>query len=398
MTSWPGCGASSGERSIGHTGTLDPRATGLLPLVLGRATRLASLVGGGDKTYDATIRLGFATDTDDADGHAARREPSGTCPACGGGRGGAGAISSARSTNCRRITRPRKCRATARTTSPARRGPVDLKPVPVTVLALEGLDVEGDRVRVRVTSTSGFYVRSLARDLGAALGCGGHLRRAPADPQRGLRRRRTPCRSDEAERLGRAVADRLVSPAEALPDLPSVRLTDAGLNRAVHGNPLGPEHLEGRWIPAAGVAPGPVRVLAGDGRLVALAHAARRRFASGRRPRITSDPCGRRAWRSLYDGGPVTHPARSGSFVEGTNVLTNERKTEVIGVYRTHDADTGSPEVQVALLSERINYLTEHFKTHVKDHHSRRGLLKLVGQRRRLLDYLKRKDADRYAS
>ena len=78
-------------------------------------------------------------------------------------------------------------------------------------------------------------------------------------------------------------------------------------------------------------------------------------------------------------------------------MLTNERKTEVIGTYRTHGADTGSPEVQVALLSERINYLTEHFKTHVKDHHSRRGLLKLVGQRRRLLDYLKRKDADRYA-
>ena len=77
-------------------------------------------------------------------------------------------------------------------------------------------------------------------------------------------------------------------------------------------------------------------------------------------------------------------------------MLSNERKTEVIGTYRTHDGDTGSPEVQVALLSERINYLTEHFKTHVKDHHSRRGLLKLVGQRRRLLDYLKRKDAERY--
>ncbi len=78
-------------------------------------------------------------------------------------------------------------------------------------------------------------------------------------------------------------------------------------------------------------------------------------------------------------------------------MLTNDRKTEVIGAYRTHESDTGSPEVQVAILSERINYLTEHFKTHVKDHHSRRGLLKLVGQRRRLLDYLKRKDADRYA-
>jgi len=78
-------------------------------------------------------------------------------------------------------------------------------------------------------------------------------------------------------------------------------------------------------------------------------------------------------------------------------VLTNERKNEVIGSFRTHDSDTGSPEVQVALLSERINYLTDHFKTHVKDHHSRRGLLQLVQQRRKLLDYLKRKDLNRYA-
>jgi small subunit ribosomal protein S15 len=77
--------------------------------------------------------------------------------------------------------------------------------------------------------------------------------------------------------------------------------------------------------------------------------------------------------------------------------LTKDRKTEVIGSYRTHESDTGSPEVQVAILSERINYLTEHFKTHAKDHHSRRVLLKLVGQRRRLLDYLKQKDAERYA-
>jgi small subunit ribosomal protein S15 len=80
----------------------------------------------------------------------------------------------------------------------------------------------------------------------------------------------------------------------------------------------------------------------------------------------------------------------------GDVTLSKERKTEIIGSYQTHDADTGSPEVQVAILSERINYLTEHFKTHAKDHHSRRGLLKLVGQRRRLLDYLKGKDADRY--
>ena len=84
--------------------------------------------------------------------------------------------------------------------------------------------------------------------------------------------------------------------------------------------------------------------------------------------------------------------------VRGGNVaLTKDKKVAVIGEYKTHASDTGSPEVQVALLSERITYLTEHFKSHAKDHHSRRGLLKLVGQRRRLLDYLKSKDSERYA-
>jgi small subunit ribosomal protein S15 len=76
--------------------------------------------------------------------------------------------------------------------------------------------------------------------------------------------------------------------------------------------------------------------------------------------------------------------------------LTKEKKTGLIGAYQLHGTDTGSPEVQIAILSERIGYLTEHFKTHAKDHHSRRGLLKMVGQRRRLLDYLKKKDVDRY--
>ena len=76
--------------------------------------------------------------------------------------------------------------------------------------------------------------------------------------------------------------------------------------------------------------------------------------------------------------------------------LTREAKTLIVDTYRTHNTDTGSPEVQVAILSERINYLTEHFKVHAKDHHSRRGLLKMVGKRRRLLDYLKSKDINRY--
>jgi small subunit ribosomal protein S15 len=76
--------------------------------------------------------------------------------------------------------------------------------------------------------------------------------------------------------------------------------------------------------------------------------------------------------------------------------LSKVQKTTIIQGHQTHGSDTGSPEVQIAILSERITYLTEHFKAHAKDHHSRRGLMMLVGQRRRLLDYLKTKDVKRY--
>lgn len=76
--------------------------------------------------------------------------------------------------------------------------------------------------------------------------------------------------------------------------------------------------------------------------------------------------------------------------------VTRDQKQEIIEHHRVHENDTGSPEIQIALLTERINQLTEHFKTHKKDHHSRRGLLKMVGKRRRLLEYLKSKGVDRY--
>jgi small subunit ribosomal protein S15 len=84
--------------------------------------------------------------------------------------------------------------------------------------------------------------------------------------------------------------------------------------------------------------------------------------------------------------------------VEDRLSLTVEKKTGIVESYRTHQNDTGSPEVQIAILSEKITYLTEHFKVHAKDHHSRRGLLRMVGKRRRLLDYLKEKDIARYKS
>jgi small subunit ribosomal protein S15 len=76
--------------------------------------------------------------------------------------------------------------------------------------------------------------------------------------------------------------------------------------------------------------------------------------------------------------------------------LTQERKNELIGQYKVHESDTGSPEVQIAILTEKINYLNDHLRTHKKDHHSRRGLLKMVGQRRNLLTYLRDNDIQRY--
>ncbi len=79
-------------------------------------------------------------------------------------------------------------------------------------------------------------------------------------------------------------------------------------------------------------------------------------------------------------------------------MMTKDKKTQLIQDFKKKEGDTGSPEVQVALVTERINYLTEHFKSHPKDHDSRRGLLKLVGQRRRLLDFLKKNDVNRYAT
>jgi small subunit ribosomal protein S15 len=93
----------------------------------------------------------------------------------------------------------------------------------------------------------------------------------------------------------------------------------------------------------------------------------------------------------------LASPVADREIEEASRVtLSTEQKTGIITTHRTHESDTGSPQVQIAILSERINYLTEHFKTHAKDHHSRRGLMMLVGQRRRLLDYLKGKDAKQY--
>ncbi|WP_280137351.1 30S ribosomal protein S15 [Aureimonas sp. AU4] len=109
---------------------------------------------------------------------------------------------------------------------------------------------------------------------------------------------------------------------------------------------------------------------------------------------------GSRALSVHGPGWPTSRPGRltDPSFKKGENPMsiTPERKAELLKEYATKEGDTGSPEVQVALLSERISNLTEHFKDHKKDNHSRRGLLKMVSQRRRLLDYLKDREEERY--
>jgi tRNA pseudouridine55 synthase len=260
------------QRSIGHTGTLDPLASGLLPLVVGRATRLASLLSGADKTYEATIRLGFGTDTDDSLGAPVAGDW-GPVPEAAAG---AAALEAFRGTYDQMPPRHSAKRvAGEKAYTLARQAkPVELKPVPVSVRELIWIGFAPPELRIRVRAAAGFYVRSLARDLGSALGCGGHLT--------ALRRiasgsftidRALPL--DEAERLGAGLADRLIAPSDALPHLAAVRVSELGLRRALHGNPLEPAHLLGDRGRVGASGPDedarPVRVLGPDGQLVALA-------------------------------------------------------------------------------------------------------------------------------
>ena len=258
---------TSGERSVGHAGTLDPQATGLLVLVFGRATRLAAWLTSGDKTYEATVRLGVSTDTGDAEGQTSSA-PAGVLP-------GTAAIDAALDAFRGTFDQVPPAYSAKRVKGVkaydlARRAqPVTLAPVRVTVRQLERRSCEGDRLDLRLTATAGFYVRALARDLGDRLGCGAHLA--------ALRRTRSGTFDvsaalpfDEAERLGRDLEDRLIAPADALPDLPAVELTPAGLERAAHGNWLSPEHLApgSRALPSGTAR---VRLIGAGGRLVGLA-------------------------------------------------------------------------------------------------------------------------------
>jgi tRNA pseudouridine55 synthase len=250
------------ERRVGHTGTLDPFATGVLPLCVGRATRLARFLSGGEKVYQAGVRLGFATTTDDLTG-----EPLGAARPVALARDALEAAVrsflgsfdqvppafSARHVGGRRLYElARRGEATARAATP------------VTVHAITVRGFSGEVLELEVRCSPGTYVRAIARDLGERLGTGGHLV--------ALRRTRSGAfglsGAVSLEALA-AGAERAVIPlSQLLPELPVVRVGERGRRLVGHGRDLGPEAVEGSF-PAPGVAR--VRVLDASGELIALA-------------------------------------------------------------------------------------------------------------------------------
>jgi tRNA pseudouridine55 synthase len=253
-----------GEKRVGHTGTLDPFATGVLPVCVGKATRLVRFLAGGDKVYQATIRLGFATSTDDLLG-----EPLGPPREARVGR-------PAMDEACRRLTGElmqvppaysAKRVQGQRLYDLARRGVAVARAAsPVTVRSLDVVDLRDGEVDLEVRCSPGTYVRALARDLGEALGTGGHLT--------ALRRTRSgsfglesAVAFDDLRERGR---ERLVPLPQLLHELPEVRVGDRGALALRHGRHLGPEMV----VSGFPAAPPPPRVRVLDesgGRLLALA-------------------------------------------------------------------------------------------------------------------------------
>jgi tRNA pseudouridine55 synthase len=252
------------EKRIGHTGTLDPMATGVLPLVIGRATRLATFLSSTDKVYEAGVRLGSATDTYDA---AARLAAGGAPPpAPAVDREQVEASLERFRGTFEQMPPPysaKKVAGVAAYKLARKNEPTALSPVSVTVRELTLLGLEDGLARLEVTSSAGFYVRSLAHDLGGLLGCGAHLeslRRTRAGVF-GLERA-VPL--DDLEQNAQSAAARLIPLSELLPDMPAVRLTERGSERAGHGNSLsqqdiaemGPDPIPAGQAGIAGLASG----------------------------------------------------------------------------------------------------------------------------------------------
>lgn len=253
-------------RAVGHAGTLDPLATGVLVLVIGRATRLAQFLSGQPKAYDATIRLGLSTDTWDRTGTAAAPAYEGPWPAADAVARVLSGLTGARPQlpppfSAKKVEGERAHRL-------ARSGKaVCIEPAVVDLHDCELVAFEPPLVRVRVRSSAGFYVRSLAQELGQDLGCGACLealrRTASGAFTLADAADLTALESDPG-----VAATRVIPLERLLPDLPAVRLDEAGARRAGHGNEV--------TVPAGASDPAlvgasAVRLFAPDGSLLAIA-------------------------------------------------------------------------------------------------------------------------------
>ena len=252
-----------GTRRVGHTGTLDPLATGVLPLVIGRATRLAQFLSSDEKEYVADVAFGVSTSTYDALGSELPHQ--GSAPvdlsrldgALGEFRGTF--LQTPPAFSAKKVSGKPAYELARSGASP------ELKPVQVTVTALEVLEQGERRASLRVVCSSGFYVRTLAHELGRRLGCGAYLA--------ALRRTRAGTFTfadavplDVLEHAGVAAAPRLIPLERLLPAIPSVVLTEDGVRRALHGNILPPSAHESDLPLTARV-----RLLDGAGQLVGIA-------------------------------------------------------------------------------------------------------------------------------
>lgn len=254
-------------KKVGHTGTLDPMATGVLPLCLGEATKVAGFITEGDKAYEAVVRLGVETDTQDAEGKvvAEAAVPPLTAAlleeALGRFRGTFEQVPpmySAVKVGGRRLYEL------------ARAGEeVERSGRPVTVYELVLRDFSATQLRLSLRCSKGFFVRTLAQDLGRVLGCGAHLealRRTASGPF-SLAHAVSLAEVETLAREPAALARRLVPVAQALTDLPAVRVSADDASRVLHGVPVEAPHMPGR-----------VRVLGPEDRLLAVAEVVRGRL------------------------------------------------------------------------------------------------------------------------
>jgi tRNA pseudouridine55 synthase len=264
-----------GERRIGHTGTLDPAASGVLPLVLGRATRLARFLSAGNKRYEAIVRFGVATDTYDGEGTPVGPARSGVTPARDQLEA---ALSGFRGTFVQQPPPYSAKKIAGRRSYDLARGgygsddaPTLPAPVTVTVHRLDITRIEDDDVTLDVECSAGFYVRSLAHELGRLAGIGAHLAALRRTVSAGLTLEDA-MPLEYAERSREDAAAAVVSIDDMLPSLEAVTLTDEGVLRAVHGRDIGRSEVAVGGTKAAGSpATDTVRLIDELGRLVAIA-------------------------------------------------------------------------------------------------------------------------------